>query len=148
MNFDNAIYLPAAASDTNLDTPLGGLDYYNEVLQFDNQYALLIDDVDTAMDANVTMALTVDKGLLILSGYDEQAASSPKVLKIAIAESNEYVRTFLENSLLALGHLVDTYMTGSQARIALQSKYEAQNIYPNSDAARMYDVIIMGLHYR
>lgn len=73
---------------------------------------MLIDDVDTAPDANVTMTLSVDKGLLILSGYEQPAASSPTVLKIAVAESNGDVRTFLENSLLALGHLVDTFTTG------------------------------------
>merc|ERR1711871_284465 len=145
--FEDAVYMPARFSTTNRDSPMGGLAYNNEDVNFDDSYALIVDDVDTATNGNLTMTLEVDSGLIVLNGDNSVPASSPTSLKFAVAEANDFDRIMIMNSLTNLGHTVDLFTTAEAAFNATKEKSSLSTIFPLSQDKKEYDCILVNMHY-
>merc|ERR1711871_952767 len=145
--FDDALYISARFSSTNRDSPVGGLSYNNEEMYYDDSYALIVDDIDTAADGNLTMTLEVSSGLIVLDAATYIPPSSQAALKIAVAESNDFDRGLIVNALLELGHSVDIYTSAQDAFNATQEKYSQSILFPDSETARQYDCLLVNLHY-
>merc|ERR1711871_634975 len=145
--FEDSIYMPARFSSTNRDSPVGGLAYQNEEMNYDNNYALLVDDVDTAINGNLTMTLEVDAGLIVLDADNSVPASSPTSLKFAVAEADQFDRNMIMNGLLRLGHTVDLYTNAESAFNATMDKWSQSRIYPDSEVQREYDCLLVNMHY-
>merc|ERR1711871_323338 len=145
--FEDAVYMPARFSTTNRDSPMGGLAHNNEDVNFDDSYALIVDDVDTATNGNLTMTLEVDSGLIVLNGDNSVPASSPTSLKFAVAEANDFDRIMIMNSLTNLGHTVDLFTTAEAAFNATKEKSSLSTIFPLSQDKKEYDCILVNMHY-
>ena len=113
--FDDALYISARFSTTNRDSPVGGLSYNNEGMYYEDNYALIVDDIDTPADGNLTMTLEASSGLIVLDADPFVPPSSHSSLKIAVAEVNDFDRGLIVNALTELGHSVDTYTSAGAA---------------------------------
>ena len=109
--------------------------------------ALVITDLDTSPTGNVTVVLSVDKGVLAMKAATKVSASSNTALRFIVAEAGTTDRTYLSNALIALGHFVHTFTTGEAAFAAMQAKYEDWKNYPGTDRGWTYDCMMLSLEF-
>ena len=145
--FQQGVYVPAAFKSTGHADPAGGSIVANDDQTFGVDQALVVTDIDTAPDGNVTMVLSVDKGILAMKAATNIGASSNAALRFIVAEASTTDRTYLSNALIAAGHFVNSFTTGEAAMAAMKAKYEDWKLYPGTERGWTYDCMMLSLEF-
>lgn len=154
--YKHGLYLPASYGIHDMVMPEGGLRTANDAIIYGINQAIVVRDIDTPAGANMTVRLSVDKGVLVLPSKLEIGANSPSSLNILLVEQRDTDRIMIFNALTALGHVVEVALDGEEAYEAFINKRSLMDEYPTVEsrgggskdqAFRSYDCVIMSLRF-
>ena len=155
---DGFLFVPANYGQYSQVFPSGGFlsnTSSNQAIAYLRSQAAVISDVDTPTDGNVTVLLSVDKGLLLLQEAVTQVrSSSPSSLYILVADSWTTSQMMLVSALTALGHRTDTVTSGQAAFDAVVARYDpsspsvasflqSQPLPADNKHPEQYDAVVM-----
>merc|ERR1711968_433075 len=113
--YEDALYMPASYGLHDVTVPKQGFRAQNtEALRGIDQ-ALVISDVDTPPNSNVTVTLNVSQGLIGITSEMQVEEATQKSLHFLIAEDRGDHRRYIINVLDALGHTSEVALNGQEA---------------------------------
>ena len=153
-SFNEFLYVPANYGQYSQIMPNGGYQTNtssSDPLAYTRNQAVVISDVDTAADGNVTVTISASSGLILLRDRTESGAVSPPSLHLLLAESRVTDQMMLTTALLALGHTVDVVTDGRTAYAAVVARWDSTSAdavvylqtHPLPVNERQYDGVIM-----
>ena len=153
-SFNDFLYVPANFGQYSQILPSGGYKTNttsNDPISYARNQAVVISDVDTAVDGNVTVTISVSNGLILLRDETQTGAVSPPSLHLLVAESRVTDQMMLTTALVALGHTVDTVTDGHTAYAAVVARWDPSSAdvtdylqtHPLPVNERQYDGVIM-----
>jgi len=150
---NHGLYISANYGTRDNQIPEGGFDpAESDTLMFGFDQAVAIEDVDTSPSGNVTLVLSVDKGLIILKQNAFNSPTTDMFLRILVVDNRDTVRTMLFNSLTKLGHYVETSRDGESAyRMVIETydAYEASKTKLTHTTSRQpFNCILLSLEFQ
>jgi ELWxxDGT repeat protein len=138
--YEQGLYLPASYGVRDVVVPSGGFRTHNNVEATRGvDQAIVVDDVDTAPDGNMTVVLTVEQGLIVLEPRTDISPSSPTSLRVLLAQDTRIDRMYIQNVLESRGHSVEVVQNGEAAYNAILEGALSEN------PSRRFDVAFIEL---